>query len=64
MQFLKDSYYEFKTKIDWAKWSDLQETVVVVGISTIILSLFLFVVDFSFRNILEVIYSFLADLFN
>ena len=45
VDFLKGSYTEFKDKVEWPKWPDLQSSTIVVTISTVILALFTFGVD-------------------
>jgi preprotein translocase subunit SecE len=62
--FLKESYVEFKEKVEWPKASDLYSSTAVVSISTVILSLFTFGVDSAFRSSIKSIYSLLIGLFN
>jgi preprotein translocase subunit SecE len=48
INFLKGSYTEFKDKVEWPKWPDLQSSTIVVAVATIILALFTFGVDSLF----------------
>lgn len=64
VNYIKDSYTEFRFNVEWPKWSDLQQSTIVVAVTTIILSIFLFLVDYSVSNALELLYSFILNLFN
>jgi preprotein translocase subunit SecE len=57
IQFIKDSYFEFRHKVTWPTWNELQSATVVIGIATMIMSLVLFTVDNSFSKILNLVYS-------
>lgn len=45
VEFIKGSYDEFKNKVEWSKWSDLQSSTLVVSVATVLLALFTFGVD-------------------
>lgn len=64
VEFLKGSYNEFRNKVEWPKWPDLQSSTVVVTIATIILALFTFGVDSVFSKAIANIISFFINLFN
>ncbi len=64
VNYIKDSYNEFRFNVEWPKWSDLQQSTIVVAVTTIILSIFLFLVDYSVSNVLELLYSSIIKLFN
>lgn len=55
--YLKDTYDELLHKVVWPKWADLQSSAVVVMVASVIIALIVFVMDLSFREILEVIYK-------
>ncbi|MEN2434373.1 preprotein translocase subunit SecE [Weeksellaceae bacterium A-14] len=63
-EFLKGSYQEFRHKVEWPKWADLQSSTVVVTVGTILLSLFTFGVDSLFQKSISNILSMLINLFN
>ncbi len=44
-------------KVSWPTWSELQNSAVIVMIGTAIISIIIFAMDLSFRNIMEMIYS-------
>jgi preprotein translocase subunit SecE len=60
--FLKGSYHEFRNKVEWPKWMDLQSSTVVVSVTTLILSLFTFGVDEVFSKAIRNIIAFLINL--
>lgn len=64
VEFLKGSYTEFKDKVEWPKWPDLQSSTIVVGIATVILALFTFGVDSLFSMTIKNFISTFINLFN
>jgi len=48
INFLKGSYTEFRNKVEWPKWPDLQSSTIVVTVATVILALFTFGIDYLF----------------
>ena len=64
VDFLKGSYTEFKDKVEWPKWPDLQSSTIVVTISTVILALFTFGVDSLFSKSIANVISIFINLFN
>lgn len=62
--FIKGSYTEFKDKVEWPKWPDLQSSTIVVTIGTVILALFTFGVDTVFSKSISNFLSILINLFN
>jgi preprotein translocase subunit SecE len=55
--YFQETWNELIHKVSWPTWSDLQNSAVVVMIGTVIISLIVFAMDLSFRNIMEMIYS-------
>jgi preprotein translocase subunit SecE len=55
--YIQETWNELIHKVSWPTWSDLQNSAVVVMIGTVIISLIIFAMDISFRNIMEMIYS-------
>lgn len=64
VDFIKGSYTEFKDKVEWPKWPELQSSTIVVTIATVILALFVFGVDSLFSKSIENILAMLINLFN
>jgi len=64
VDFLKGSYTEFKDKVEWPKWSELQSSTVVVSVTTVILALFTFGVDSLFSITIKNFIATFINLFN
>lgn len=64
VDFVKESYIEFKDRVEWPKWTDLQSSTLVVSIATVILAIFLFGVDTLFSKFIENALVMLINLFN
>ena len=64
IDFVKDSYIEFREKVEWSKWSELQSSVVIVAISALLLAVFTFGVDATFSMMIKNLYSLFINLFN
>lgn len=64
INFIKESFIEFKDKVEWPKPEELQKSVIIVAISTLILSVFTFGVDTTFSMSIKNIYSLFISLFN
>ena len=58
--YLKDTYNEFMFKTTWPTFSELQKNTVLVGVSTIVFALIIFLMDKSLSFILETIYELFA----
>jgi preprotein translocase subunit SecE len=55
--YIEDSYNELVHKVTWPTWSELQSSALVVMISSVIIALLIFAMDFSFSNVMEVFYG-------
>ncbi|WP_374446599.1 preprotein translocase subunit SecE [Epilithonimonas sp.] len=64
INFLKGSYTEFKDKVEWPKWPDLQSSTIVVAITTVLLALFTFGVDSLFSVTIKNFIATFINLFN
>ena len=64
INFIKDSYSEFRYKVEWPKWADLQSYTIVVAIGTVLLSLFTFGVDSLFSTAIKNILALFIGFFN
>lgn len=51
VNYIKESYNEFKDFVTWPSWASLQQDTIVVAIVTVILALFLYGVDSLFGNV-------------
>ena len=55
--YFEESYNELVNKVTWPTWKELQSSALVVMIASFIISLVIFVMDLSFRNIMDFIYG-------
>ena len=55
--YFEETWNELVHKVSWPTWAELQNSAMIVMIGTVIISLLIFVMDFSFRNIMEMVYS-------
>ncbi len=59
VNYIKECYTELKEKVTWPTWKELQSSVIVVSIASLIIALVVFLMDFSFQHLLEAFYKFL-----
>lgn len=52
IEYVKDSFVEFKDHVTWPTWASLQQDTIIVAIATAILALFLYAVDSLFGNVI------------
>ncbi|WP_094745870.1 preprotein translocase subunit SecE [Vaginella massiliensis] len=57
VNFIKESYVEFKDHVTWPNSTTLQKDTITVTIATVVLAIFLYLVDSAFANILYSIYE-------
>jgi len=55
--YLQETYNELVHKVSWPSWADLQSSSVVVMIASLIIALVVFVMDFGFQNVFEILYK-------
>lgn len=48
VEFVKESYVELTTKVTWPTWKELQNSSILVLVTTIIISLLIFSMDYVF----------------
>ncbi|PLX00537.1 MAG: preprotein translocase subunit SecE [Marinilabiliales bacterium] len=56
-KYIQESYEELVNKVSWPTWKELQNSSIVVSIASLIIALVVFLMDISFKNVLEVFYS-------
>ena len=64
ISFVKDSLLEFREKVEWLKWKELQSSAIIVAVSTLVLALFTFGVDSLFSISIKNLYSLFIGFFN
>ena len=57
VDYVKGCYTELKEKVSWPTWKELQSSVLVVSIASLIIALVVFLMDISFKNLLEAFYN-------
>ena len=55
--YLEESYNELMHKVTWPTWSELQSSAILVMVSSVIIALVIFAMDFTFSNVMEVFYG-------
>jgi preprotein translocase subunit SecE len=55
--YIKESYDELMHKVSWPTWSELQNSAIVVSIASLIIALVIFLMDFTFDNVLDLFYT-------
>jgi preprotein translocase subunit SecE len=59
INYLKESWVELTKKVTWPTWSKLQNSAVLVLVSTFILAVVVFAMDFAFQKLMEFVYGIL-----
>ncbi len=57
VNYFKETYNELLHKVSWPTWSELQSSAMVVMIASVIFSLLIFAMDFSFEQLIKLLYS-------
>jgi preprotein translocase subunit SecE len=55
--YLQEAYDELVHKVTWPTWKELQSSALVVMVASFIISLVIFAMDLTFRNIMDFIYG-------
>jgi preprotein translocase subunit SecE len=55
--YFQEAFDELVHKVTWPTWKELQSSALVVMVASLIISLVIFVMDLSFRNMMELIYG-------
>jgi preprotein translocase subunit SecE len=55
--YIEESYNELMHKVTWPTWSELQSSAILVMISSLIIALMIFAMDFTFSNAMELFYD-------
>ena len=58
--YIKESYIEFVEKVSWPSREDLQSSVIVVMVATLIIGCVIFTMDFVFQGIMNLFYKMIA----
>ncbi len=55
--YFKDVYDELVNKVTWPSWDELFNTSVIVMVASIIIALVILLMDVTFNNLMDLIYS-------
>ena len=61
VSYLKDSYKELTEKVTWPNWEELQQSTMIVLVSTLVISAIISLMDFAAGGALKFVYN---QLFN
>jgi preprotein translocase subunit SecE len=57
IDYIKESKDDLLNKVSWPTWKELQSSSIVVAIASFIIALIVYVMDLSFRHIMEFFYG-------
>jgi len=57
VEYIKESADDLLNKVSWPSWKELQSSSIVVAVASLIIALIVYVMDLSFRNVLEIFYD-------
>ena len=60
VNYVKESYKELVEKVSWPKFPELQSSTIVVMIASLLFAIVVLVMDVTFENVMESIYSLLG----
>ncbi len=55
--YFEETYNELVHKVSWPTWKELQNSAVLVGIATLIIAFVIFLMDYSFDNLMHIFYK-------
>jgi len=55
--YFEETYNELVHKVSWPTWKELQSSAVLVGIATLIIAFVIFLMDYSFDNLMHLFYK-------
>lgn len=55
--YFQEAFNELVHKVSWPIWADLQNSAIVVMIASLIIALVIFAMDYSFQNLMDIIYG-------
>jgi len=59
-EYIQEVRTELVNKVSWPTWQELQGSALVVLISSVIIGLIVFVMDYSFEYLMKLVYSLLS----
>jgi preprotein translocase subunit SecE len=59
-EYIQEVRTELVNKVSWPTWQELQGSALVVLISSVIIGLIVFLMDYSFEYLMKLVYSLLS----
>ncbi len=57
--YFKESYNELMHKVTWPSWSELQSSATLVLVTSVLLAVVIWIMDFAFEKIMSTVYGWL-----
>ena len=55
--YFQEAFNELIHKVSWPTWSELQSSAIVVMVASLLIAIVIFVMDYSFQNLMDIIYG-------
>ena len=55
--YFQEAFKELIYKVSWPTWSELQNSALVVMVASLLIAITIFAMDYSFQNLMNLIYS-------
>jgi preprotein translocase subunit SecE len=55
--YFRDSYQELLEKVSWPTWQQLQQSTMIVLVSTLVITGIVWAMDFASNSVLKLVYS-------
>jgi preprotein translocase subunit SecE len=59
LNYFKESYNELMHKVTWPSWSELQSSATLVLVTSMMLAVVIWIMDFAFEKIMSTVYGWL-----
>ena len=59
--YMKNAYQELMYKVTWPSWSDLQSSAILVLTASVIIAIFIWIMDFGSKNLMMEIYKLIVN---
>ncbi len=59
LNYFKESYNELMHKVTWPSWSELQSSATLVLVTSVILAVVIWLMDFAFEKVMSTVYGWL-----
>jgi preprotein translocase subunit SecE len=59
LNYFKESYNELMHKVTWPSWSELQGSATLVLVTSVMLAIVIWMMDFAFEKVMSTVYGWL-----